>query len=165
MTSAGPGLRCCEEGRPPPKPEGPYYAAGRGAQFGGRRLARESLRARLTPRVWLRTGDITEIAPPLLQFQRRTEASSTSITTARGIATAPARQSTHRRASPGGLHVASAGVPSLTNDVEDFMKRKTRPAHCEPGSMQNARELGERLRQSRERLVASPLARIGRAWR
>jgi hypothetical protein len=45
------------------------------------------------------------------------------------------------------------------------LKRTTRPAHCEPGSITDARELGERLRASRERLAASDLAKIGRAWR
>jgi hypothetical protein len=44
--------------------------------------------------------------------------------------------------------------------------RKTRrPAHCQPGSITDARELGERLRLSRERLAASELADQGQAWR
>ena len=42
---------------------------------------------------------------------------------------------------------------------------KPRRAHCEPGSMTNTRELGERLRLSRERLAASELAVQGMAWR
>lgn len=42
---------------------------------------------------------------------------------------------------------------------------KPRPAHCEPGSLKGAKELGERLRLSRERLAASDLARLGSAWR
>jgi hypothetical protein len=46
------------------------------------------------------------------------------------------------------------------------MSRKSRrPAHCEPGSIKDARELGERLRPSRDRLLASDLAKLGRAGR
>lgn len=45
------------------------------------------------------------------------------------------------------------------------MRRKSRPAHCTPGSIKDARELGERLRISRERLAGSELAGIGQAWR
>jgi hypothetical protein len=46
------------------------------------------------------------------------------------------------------------------------MHRKTRrPAHCQPGSMTDARELGKRLRCSRERLTESELAKSARAWR
>jgi hypothetical protein len=45
------------------------------------------------------------------------------------------------------------------------MHRKTRQAATRPGTVTNARELGERLRLSRERLAASELATIGRAWR
>ena len=43
--------------------------------------------------------------------------------------------------------------------------RKTRPADARPGSNTNARELGERLRASRERLAGSELANSGQAWR
>lgn len=46
------------------------------------------------------------------------------------------------------------------------MKRKTlRPAHCEPGSLTSAKELGQRLRASRELLASSDLASSGMAWR
>jgi len=44
-------------------------------------------------------------------------------------------------------------------------RKSRRPAHCEPGSLTNATELGARLRLSRERLAASELATIGSAWR
>ncbi len=43
--------------------------------------------------------------------------------------------------------------------------RTTRSAHCEPGSITDARQLGQRLRLSRERLAASELANHGMAWR
>jgi hypothetical protein len=46
------------------------------------------------------------------------------------------------------------------------MQRKTsRPAHCTPGSATDAKELAERLRLSRERLMASELESTVRAWR
>jgi len=45
------------------------------------------------------------------------------------------------------------------------MHRRTRPAHCAPGSFTDARALGERLRVSRERLASSELANLGQAWR
>jgi hypothetical protein len=44
-------------------------------------------------------------------------------------------------------------------------KRLRRPAHCQPGSITDAAQLGERLRVSRERLASSPLANHGQAWR
>ena len=63
--------------------------------------------------------------------------------------------------------VSLAGVPSSFIDHErNDMHRKTRrPAYCEPGSFNNADELGRRLRLSRERLAASDLAGQGQAWR
>jgi hypothetical protein len=42
---------------------------------------------------------------------------------------------------------------------------RPRPAKCEPGSLNDAREQGKRLRLSRERLANSELARLGQAWR
>jgi hypothetical protein len=45
------------------------------------------------------------------------------------------------------------------------MKRTTRPAHCEPWSVTDVKELGTRLRLSRERLLASDLRNDGPAWR
>jgi hypothetical protein len=47
------------------------------------------------------------------------------------------------------------------------MHRKIRrPAHCEPGAMaDNTQEMAERLRLSRERLMASDLKGTTRAWR
>jgi hypothetical protein len=55
----------------------------------------------------------------------------------------------------------------LATTTEDTtMKHKTRrPAHCEPGSLNDALNLGERLRVSRERLADSDLAGLGQAWR
>jgi hypothetical protein len=43
--------------------------------------------------------------------------------------------------------------------------RTTRPAHCEPWSITDVRELGDRLRLSRERLETSELVHNGPAWR
>jgi hypothetical protein len=69
-------------------------------------------------------------------------------------------------------HFAGVGVPQrnevarqLNQKGATMKHRKTRPAYCEPGSLKDARELGERLRLSRERLAASELARLGSAWR
>lgn len=44
-------------------------------------------------------------------------------------------------------------------------RKPRRPAHCAPGSITDTRQLGERLRVSRERLAASELATSGMAWR
>ena len=46
------------------------------------------------------------------------------------------------------------------------MTKHHRPANCEPGSMEHkTQEMGERLRVSRERLLASDLKSNTRAWR
>jgi hypothetical protein len=54
----------------------------------------------------------------------------------------------------------------LSTEDKTMARQARRPARCEPGSMKDPWELGERLRLSRERLLASSdLAKIGRAWR
>lgn len=45
------------------------------------------------------------------------------------------------------------------------VSKPRRLPQCEPDSIKDTKDLGKRLRQSRERLAGSELARIGQAWR